>query len=159
VNKFNTQAAMTFKLCPSPRATLVCLVVFLLSVASLSTGNAQTAVPHPVVGTWSWTLFNGQCSETLQYRADGVLLSTSGDAVTAWRYRGDVMPNAQGFYKLLETPSRYNSKKDCYGDSVDEEVFEATRFIQLNPAKDRLIVCKTASLAECYGPLKREPSP
>jgi len=28
-------------------------------------------------------LFNGQCSETLQYLVDGVRLSTSGYAVTA----------------------------------------------------------------------------
>ncbi len=134
----------------------------LLLAACLPAGYAQTASTaraHTLVGSWSWTLFNGQCGETLQYRPDGVLLSTSGDAVTAWRYSADAAPSAQGFYKVTETSTRYNSKKDCYGDVVDEEGLQATRYIQLNPAKDRLIVCKSASLAECYGPLKREPSP
>ena len=137
-------------------------IVVLLLAACLPGSKAQTVgatSAHTLVGSWSWTLFNGQCSETLQYRPDGVLLSTSGDAVTAWRYAVDVVPSAQGFYKVTETSTRFNSKKDCYGDMVDEDGMEATRFIQLNPAKDRLIVCKSASLAECYGPLKREPLP
>ena len=137
-------------------------VLALLLAACLPDGNAQTANAaraHTLVGSWSWTLFNGQCTETLQYRPDGVLISTSGDAVTAWRYSADAAPSAQGFYKLTETSTRYNGKKDCYGDVVDEEGLLATRYMQLNPAKDRLIVCKSASLAECYGPLKREPLP
>lgn len=117
---------------------------------------AQTAARHPVVGSWSWTVFSGKCTETLQYGADGVLLSTSGDAVTAWRYQAGAATDAQGFYQLLETSLRSNGKKDCNGDVVDDDDTTATRFIQLSPAKDRLIVCKTASLLACYGPLKRE---
>lgn len=134
----------------------------LLLLACLPDGKAQTAnagPAHTLVGSWSWTLFNGQCTETLQYRPDGVLLSTSGDAVTAWRYSADAAPSTQGFYKVMETSTRYNGKKDCYGDVVDEEGLLATRYIQLNPAKDRLIVCKSATLAQCYGPFKREPPP
>jgi hypothetical protein len=134
----------------------------LLLLACLPDGKAQTANSAralALLGSWSWTLFNGQCSETLQYRSDGVLLSTSGDAVTAWRYSADAAPSAQGFYKVTETSTWYNGKKDCYGDVVDEEGLLATRYIQLNPAKDRLIVCKSASLAECYGPLKRSSLP
>jgi hypothetical protein len=148
-------AMLIFKL----SRTLRTAAMVLLIATCLPVSHAQTASAHPIVGSWGWTLFNGQCSETLQYRTDGVLLSTSGDAVTAWRYSTDAAPSTQGFYKVMETTTRYNSKKDCYGDVVDEEGFQAARFIQLNPAKDRLIVCKSASLAECYGPLKREPSP
>ena len=135
------------------------VLVFLLACLCLPNSNAQVGSTHPVVGSWSWTLFNGSCAEALQYRADGVLLSTSGDAVTVWRYSASPAADAQGFYKLLETSTRFNSKKDCYGDVVDEQGQELARFIQLNPAKDRLLICKTASLAECYGPLKRESSP
>ena len=141
------------------RLPLTFALALLWFMASPATGNAQTIGTHPVVGTWNWTGFNGQCKETLQYRADGVLLSTSGDAVTTWRYSPDAALSPQGFFRLLETLTQHNSQKDCYGDVVDQEGMEAIRFIQLNPAKDRLIVCKTASLAECYGPLKRQPSP
>ena len=144
-----------FNLRLKPPTVLVCL----LACLCLPNSSAQVASAHPVVGTWSWTLFSGSCSEALQYRADGVLLSTSGDAVTVWRYSVSPNSDAKGFYQLLETSTRFNSKKDCYGDMVEEEGQELARFIQLNPAKDRLLICKTASLAECYGPLKRESSP
>ena len=121
---------------------------------------AQNAAPHSLLGTWNWTVFSGKCPETLQYRADGVLSTTSGDAVTAWRYRLDAAPDARGFYKVVETLTRTNGQKDCHGDVVDDDdiaALEATRYIQFSPAKDRMVVCKTASLAACYGPLKREP--
>lgn len=133
------------------------LVLILLIALCLQISQAQTASAHPVIGTWSWTLFNGQCTETLQYRSDGKLLSTSGDAVTEWRYDASNSPDAQGFYKVSEISTRHNTKKDCSGDVVDEIGLDATKFIQLNPAKDRLIICKTPSLQACYGPLQRLP--
>ena len=116
---------------------------------------ASTTAPHPIVGTWNWLLFGGKCTETLQYRANGVLLSTSGDAVTEWRYTLGAAPGAKGFYKVIETSVRQNGKKDCSGDVVDEAGTEVEKFIQLSPTKDRLLVCKSESLTACYGPLKR----
>lgn len=140
-----------------PAARLVA-VFALLAATILPTSQAQTAPnDSPLVGTWSWTLFNGKCTETLQYRADGKLLSTSGEAVTEWRYTTNSTPDAQGFYKLVEISTRHNAKKDCSGDVVDEVGVDVTKFIQLNPAKDLLIICKAANLEACYGPLKRLP--
>ena len=139
--------------------TALSAAAFLLIAALyLPASQAQTApIGNPIIGTWSWTLFNGSCNETLQYRADGVLLSTSGDAVTEWRYAASSAADAQGFYKMLEISTRHNAKKDCSGDVVDEVGLDATKYIQLNPAKDLLIICKTPSLQACYGPLKRLP--
>ena len=118
--------------------------------------SASDAAPtHPIVGTWNWQLFGGKCLETLQYRADGVMLSTSGDAVTEWRYTLGAALGAKGFYKVIETSVRQNGKKDCSGDVVDEAGTEAEKIIQLSPAKDRLLICKTESLTACYGPLQR----
>ena len=139
---------------PATRQTALAL---LLAASCLSTSHAQTASASPVVGTWRWTLFSGKCTETLQYRTDGVLLSTSGDAATEWRYTASSAPDAQGFYKTDEISTRYNAKKDCSGDMVDEIGLDTVKFIQLNPAKDRMIICKTPSLQTCYGPLKRLP--
>ncbi len=133
------------------------LVLLLMIAPYLPISQAQTASVHPIIGTWSWTLFSGRCTETLQYRIDGKLLSTSGDAVTEWRYDVSNSPDAQGFYKVSEISTRHNTKKDCSGDVVDEIGLDATKFIQLNPAKDRLIICKTPSLQACYGPLQRLP--
>lgn len=116
---------------------------------------ADAAPTHPIVGTWNWQLYGGKCLETLQYRADGVMLSTSGDAVTEWRYTLGTALGAKSFYKVMETSVRQNGKKDCSGDVVDEAGTEVEKFIQLSPAKDRLLVCKTESLTACYGPLQR----
>lgn len=145
-----------------PAAQFIALVLW-LATACLSASQAQTATTNatsttnPIVGTWSWTLFSGTCTETLQYRADGVLLSTSADAVTEWRYTASNMPDAQGFYKVDEISTRHNAKKDCSGDAVDEMGLDTVKFIQLNPTRDRLIICKTPSLQACYGPLQRLP--
>jgi hypothetical protein len=140
------------------RTAAAAAVFTLLATILLQPVHAQTVpASNPVAGTWSWTLFDGKCTETLQYRADGVLLNTSGDAVTEWRYTASNAADARGFYKLSEISTRYNSKKDCYGDTVDEIGLKTTQFIQFSPANDLLIVCKSASLKACYGPLKRLP--
>jgi hypothetical protein len=129
------------------RTAAAAAVFTLLATILLQPVHAQTVpASNPVAGTWSWTLFDGKCTETLQYRADGVLLNTSGDAVTEWRYTASNAADARGFYKLSEI-----------GDTVDEIGLKTTQFIQVSPANDLLIVCKSASLKACYGPLKRLP--
>ena len=148
---------------PLTRLTLARLgaSVSLLAALCITTSHAQTAnnylAAHPLMGTWNWTLFNGKCTETLQYRTDGVLLSTSGDAVTEWRYVVSNAPDAPGFYKVDEVSTRHNAKKDCSGDTINEIGLDETKYIQLNPAKNQMLICKTASLQACYGPLGRLP--
>ena len=146
------------KLPKSDPTTRVAAVFTLLAATILPASHAQIAPnDSPLVGTWSWTLFNGKCTETLQYRPDGMLLSTSGEAVTEWRYTASKTPDAQRFYKMVEISTRHNAKKDCSGDVVDEVGLDVTKFIQLNPSKDLLIICKAPNLEACYGPLKRLP--
>jgi hypothetical protein len=140
---------------PALAAVALCFASLTQLAHAADTPPTSAAPPHPIVGTWNWQLFGGRCLETLQYRAGGVMLSTSGDAVTEWRYTLDATPGVTGFYKVLETSVRQNGKKDCSGDVVDEAGTESEKFIQLSPAKDRLLVCKTESLAACYGPLQR----
>lgn len=132
-------------------------LVALLVLAVLQSSQPSVAQPvaHPVIGTWSWTGFAGKCVETWQYRNNGLMLATSGEAVTEWRYSITPQAGTSGFYKLTQTSARQNGKKDCAGDVVDEAGTAATVFLQINPAQDRHIVCKNESLAECFGPLGR----
>jgi len=102
-------------------------------------------------------LFSGKYAENLEYRADGILLSTSGGAVTQWQYTVTNTPDTLGFYKLIEVTTRFNAKKDCLNDVVNELRLDTIKFIQFNPANDQMIVCKSASLQACYGPLFRKP--
>ena len=144
------------------KSLAVCLRLHLAALAALmaffgvSSTHAQMS-PGPLVGTWGWTLFSGQCAETLQYRADGILLSISRDAVTQWRFAVADTPDAQGFYKSIEVTTRFNEKKDCSGDVINGMGLNATKYIQFDPTGNQMIVCKSASLQACYGPLLRTP--
>jgi hypothetical protein len=158
------QSHRHFRIDHPPLRTLACLLV-----AALLCGpaRAQTArpvppasaaiaqAPHPLLGTWSWTLPGKQCSETLQYRADGRRLGTSGEEVTQGDYQVPAQPTSTGFYALTETVTNSNGKRDCSGDLHADGDESVIRFIQFSPKQDQFIVCKTASLKACFGPLKR----
>ncbi|MDW5442664.1 hypothetical protein [Polaromonas sp. SM01] len=143
------------------RLPTLILVAGLLAGAPLlihAAGEKTTAAPsHPIVGTWTWALFGGACTETLQYRANKTVLGTSGQEVFENRYDITAAPDAQGFYKLVETVVRQNDKKDCSGAMLDGPGEKTTRFIQFSPKQDQLLVCEAATLKSCFGPLKRVP--
>ena len=137
-----------------------CFLKLLLSAvlgAGMLTANAASPAPanHPLVGTWSWVTFGGSCTETLQYRANQTLLSTSGQEVAEKRYEVAATPDVKGFYKLTETVLRQNDKKDCAGALLDGPGEQVVRFIQFSPQRDKLLVCESAALTACFGPLTK----
>lgn len=113
------------------------------------------------MGTWSWTLPGKSCAETWQYRANGTRQGTSGEEVTQGSYEIPRVPGLLGFYRLTETVTTSNGKRDCSGDlhqnPEDGATESVTRFIQFSPQRDQFIVCKAESLQACFGPLKRVP--
>lgn len=143
----------------SARRHLMCASLLTAMLCTFSAHAADqagsNAARHPIVSTWRWTLFDGKCQETFQYRADGTMLSTSGEAVTQWAYNITAKPDALGFYKAVETSVKVDGKKDCSGDVVSKAGIEHTRFIQMSPTRDRFISCTTESLNACFGPLGR----
>ena len=156
IQKYNHQIGTFIKLIAICLRTRLGVLAALIAFFGAASTHAQIAL-GPLAGTWGWTLFSGKCAETLQYRADGILISTSGDAVTEWRYAVTNTPDAQGFYKSTEVTTRFNARKDCSGDVVNELGLDADKYIQFNPDKNQIIVCKSASLQACYGPLLRTP--
>jgi hypothetical protein len=110
---------------------------------------------HPIVGTWSWVTFGGRCTETWQFRHNRTVLTTSGEEVAEKSYEISPTADAKGFYKLEETVVRQNDKKDCSGAMLQGAGELSTRYIQFSPQGDKLLVCQTAALAACFGPLKR----
>ncbi len=132
----------------------------LLGCTPLLQAAGETPVPpslHPLTGTWSWTLFGGTCTETYQYRANRTVLATSGQEVSEKKYVVASAPDAQGFYKLVETVVRQNEKADCSGVVPEGPGEQTTRFIQFSPQRDKLLICEEASLKACFGPLLRAP--
>ena len=65
------------------------------------------------------------------------------------------MPSLLGFYRLVETVTESNGKRDCSGDLHEASGEPLTRFIQLSPKRDQFIVCKKEELKACFGPLRR----
>lgn len=124
---------------------------------SSTASTAAVPAPHPIVGSWTWTLPGKTCVETWQYRADGTRLGSSGEEVTQADYEITAKPSLLGFYRLAETVSKGNGKRDCSGDLHEASNESSTRFIQFSPKLDQLIVCKAESLQACFGPLKRAP--
>lgn len=98
-----------------------------------------------------------KCSETLTYRGNGTRAGSSGEELTEAEFQVTPVPSLLGFYRLTETLTSANGKQDCSGDLNAVGLGAAVRFIQFNPQKDFLIVCRTESLTACYGPLQRVP--
>jgi hypothetical protein len=115
----------------------------------------QAPAAHPLTGKWTWTLPGKACTEIVHFRADGKRAGTSGEEVTEADFQITLKPSLFGFYRLNETLTVANGKRDCAGDLHVAGDESTTRFIQLSPKNDQLIVCKTESLQACYGPLRR----
>jgi len=141
---------------PSLRKLFLATLV-LATAPWLHAAGPPATFGHPIVGTWSWVTFGGTCTETWQFRHNRTLLATSGEEVAEKTYEIAVTPDAGGFYKLLETVVRQNDKKDCSGALLDGPGEQSTRFIQFSPQGDKLLVCRTAALNACFGPLRRAP--
>jgi len=84
-----------------------------------------------------------------------MLLGTSGQEVVEKSYDVSAMPDAGGFCKVVETVLRQNSKMLCSGALLEDPGEQSTRFVQFSPARNRLLMCQSASLAACFGPLTR----
>ncbi|MDB5931526.1 MAG: hypothetical protein JWR60_3233 [Polaromonas sp.] len=113
------------------------------------------AGPHPIEGSWRWTLPAQKCTEAWNYQSGGLRTSTSGEEVLQSRYEITPMPSLLGFYRISETVTESNGKPDCAGDLHELTGEPVVRFIQFSPRQDQLIVCKAESLKACFGPLKR----
>lgn len=135
-------------------AALLCGFASAQATEPLSTAPIA-ASQHPIVGNWTWTLPGKSCIESLQYRADGSRTGRSGEEVTQSRYEISPVPSLLGFYRLVETVTESNNKRDCSGDLHEASSEPVTRFIQFSPKRDQLIVCKEEELKACFGPLKR----
>ena len=146
-------------------AALLCSLVSAQAAGPLpatsSATSSATATPpaasaqHPITGSWSWTLPGKPCTETWHYRANGTRQGSSGEEVTQSSYEVSPMPSLPGFYRVTETVTQANGKRDCSGDLHEGAGEPVTRFIQFSPKRDQFIVCKEESLKACFGPFKR----
>lgn len=147
------------KPCGSAARLMLITALCVGAVRSIAADPANSPVPgqHPITGQWTWKLPDKACTETLQFRADGIRVGTSGEESTEGPYQITTKPSLLGFYRLTETLTVANGKRDCSGDLQAASGETVTRYIQFSPTNDLLIVCMTESLRACYGPLRRVP--
>ncbi len=110
---------------------------------------------HPLTGHWAWKVPGKSCEETLTFHADGSQQGRSGEEQTSGRYEVAAIPSLLGFYRLQQTTTEANGKRDCSGDLHEASAPPLESFIQFSPQRDQFIVCKEENLKACYGPLKR----
>lgn len=138
------------------------LLFFTVLLCSLFSAHAAEPLPsghapHPLTGSWSWTLPGKSCTEQLHYRANGTRQGSSGEETTKSSYEVTALPSLLAFYRLSETVTDSNGKRDCSGDLHNPTDEPVIRFIQFSPKKDQLIICREETLNACFGPLKRLP--
>lgn len=115
---------------------------------------APPATDHPILGIWTFTIPDGHCSETYEFRADGTLITSSGEARSERVYEIAASPNPKGFYGLVDKVIRENGKLDCFGEPT-ESGSAAGIFIRFSPSGNSFVACEAESPDNCIGPLHR----
>lgn len=137
--------------------------VFFLMLVAAASAQADPATPpgpsHPLVGTWSWTIPDGSCTETYTFRADGTSFVTSGHEVAESAFAIDPRPGANGFYKFTDTVTKDNGKRDCVGQETGSPVGkQVTRYVHFDLSGQAFIMCQSELLDACFGPLRKVPA-
>ena len=136
--------------------------LFLLSIAMLATGGPAAAqgarkpdAPHAIVGKWTWTRGDNNCTEVYEFHPDGTLKVQSGDERSDNTYAIAKEPDANGFYKVTMKVVKDYGGKDC-GDAEDDSTGEEyVNYFLFDPQMGRYIVCAKPAFDACFGPLRR----
>jgi hypothetical protein len=115
---------------------------------------APPASNHPILGIWKLTLADGACSEVYRFRGDGTSLVTSAEEVSESEFDIRPEPSEKGFYRLEDTVTKGNGKKDCSGE-VMKVGAKATNFIRFHPSGVLFLMCADESMDVCIGPFHR----
>jgi hypothetical protein len=124
------------------------------AAAAPPAGAAPTAplrADHPFLGAWQITRSDDDCAEVYRIDRSGHTLITSADEVAQSTFTMSDRPSARGYYKWVDTLVKDNGKKDCWGQ-VTKPGKTTTRYVLINPAGDRFIVCTAEDGKQCFGP-------
>ena len=134
------------------------LAAALLSIATALAAPPAPDVPtapvradHPLLGAWQITRKDDGCAETYRVDRSGHTLVTSADEVAQTRFTLSDQPSAKGYYKWTDTLVKDNGKKDCWGQ-VTKPGKTTVRYVMMNPARNRFIVCNAEDGKQCFGP-------
>ena len=126
--------------------------------ASLAAFDASAQV-HPIVGKWSWTRSDTNCTEVYEYRNDGSFNVVSGAEVASGKYEISSTADAKGFFTLTGHDLKTNGARDCSDSGVQPSDYDKpyTVYVLFHAAQPLHLVCQEPSLERCFGPLRRVP--
>ena len=132
------------------------LALALASTAAVAAplADAPTAplrADHPFLGAWQLTRSDDQCAEVYRIDRSGHTLITSADEVAQSNFTMSDQPSPRGYYKWVDTLVKDNGKKDCWGQ-VTKPGKTTTRYVLMNPAANRFILCAAEDGKQCFGP-------
>ena len=107
-----------------------------------------------IVGKWQWTLPNSSCVETVEFFTDGTRHVVSGKERSDSKYVVELVSNSR-LRKLVVTTTKDYGGEDCGGSSEDDTGQTWSRFFDLNPRKDQMILCGIVTGDDCIGPYRR----
>jgi hypothetical protein len=127
-----------------------------LAAASSFAVHAQPVSSADLVGTWSWTVPSGQCTETHTYRADGTRYVVSGQERSDSTFKTERAPSGT-FMKLTITTTKDYGGKDCGESDEDDTGKTSSVYFVLSPDRQKVLFCFEPSFKDCYGPFQRKP--
>ena len=128
---------------------LTVVAALALALGGVCAPACATAEP-PWVGIWKISLPDGRCHEIYRMHPDGTMLVTSAQEVSESTIQISTEPSAKGYYKMVDTVTRDNGKKDCTGE-VMEVGHTVTQFIRFHPSGNMFLMCEEESLEKCIG--------
>jgi len=140
------------------KSTLLSALALALAAVAAAAAPPGAAAPtgpvradHPFLGAWQLTRNDDDCAEIYRIDRSGHTLITSADEVAQSNFTISDQPSARGYYKWVDTLVKDNGKKDCWGQ-VTKPGRTTTRYVMMNPAKDRFILCTAEDGRQCFGP-------
>jgi hypothetical protein len=117
---------------------------------------AAPSASHPLLGIWVLSIPQLGCSETYHFRGDGTTLVKSAAEIGESEFTVSEQPSAKGYYKMVDTVTKDNGKRDCAGE-VTKVGSRATNYLRFHPAGTRFVMCQDESMDACIGPFERVP--
>lgn len=141
---------------PSKRLVLSLLAPALALASTLAPAAAAAPLraDHPIIGTWQLTLPDGACREIYRMHPDGSSLVTSAQEVAESSFEIADQPDAQGYYKQVDTIVKDNGKRDCSGQ-VTRPGHVSTTYLLFHPGGNMFLSCLDRDGKRCIGPFLR----